>query len=461
MTIRLSIILVILLSVLKPALPVAAQGEHLVLAFYYDWYDVTSFGPKKTSDQPVTPYKSSDRATIERQVDEAQQAGIDGFVVSWYGPRDAPDNQTETNLRTLLDVAQDKGFKVAVDFETNGPFFASKTDVQNALAALLSTHANHPAYLEVNGKPVIFFWQNSRFSVSDWSAIRQAVDPLHQSIWIGEGANLDYLRVFDGHHLYSIAWSSDPRATVIQWGQQVREKAIELGAFKYFVGTAMPGYDDRLTGRTGTIDQPRNDGEYFRQSFTGVTQSNADWAIITSFNEWVEGSQIEPSVTYGNQYLDLAAELANIYRTTASSYVTAPTETPVPTDTPTPTPTPTNTPTFTPTPTPTDTPTPTPTPTNTPTNTPTPTHTPTDTPTPTPVPTDTPVVIAKVLPPAARVAAGGNLKVTSTPPPAARANTQSSAGGGFPIGILIGGALMFIAAVTVGWMLGRRTRTIY
>jgi hypothetical protein len=99
----------------------------------------------------------------------------------------------------------------------------------------------------------------------------------------------------------------------------VREKAIELGAFKYFIGTAMPGFDDRLTKRSGAIYQPRHDGEYFRQSFTGVTQSNADWAIITSFNEWVEGSQIEPSATYGDQYLNWAAELAQVYRTTASS----------------------------------------------------------------------------------------------------------------------------------------------
>ena len=151
---RVGLILLILITVLAPAGSISAQGEHLVLAFYYNWYDVTSFGPKKTSDQPVTPYRSSDRATIERHVDEAKQAGLNGFIVSWYGPRDAPDNQTESNLRTLLDVAQQKDFKVAVDFETSGPFFKSKSDVQNALALLLSTHADHPAYLKANGKPV-------------------------------------------------------------------------------------------------------------------------------------------------------------------------------------------------------------------------------------------------------------------------------------------------------------------
>jgi hypothetical protein len=461
---RLTLILVVFLALLGPALPVVAQSEHLVLAFYYNWYDEKSFGPKKTSDQPITPYKSTDRATIERQVDQAKQAGLDGFVVSWYGPRDAADNQTEANLRTLLDVAQQKGFRVAVDFETNGPFFKSKTDVQNALASLLSTHATHPAYLKVNGKPVVFFWQNSRFNVNDWLVMREAVDPLHQSIWIGEGTNLDYLRVFDGHHLYNIAWSADPRAEVIKWSQRVREKAIELGAFKYFIGTAMPGFDNRLASSSATY-RPRNDGEYFRQSFTGVTQSNADWAIITSFNEWAEGSQIEPSVTYGNQYLNLAAELANVYRTTASSFVTAPTETPVPTDTPTPTNTPTNTPTFTPTPTntPTNTPTLTPTPTDTPTptETPTPTYTPipTETPTFTPVPTETPVVIARALPAAAKVAGGGDIKPTLTPTKVQPVQqTEETSNDNFPVALVVGGALMFLGAITVGWLMGRRVR---
>ena len=126
---RVGLILLILITVLAPAGSISAQGEHLVLGFYYDWYAPNSFGPRKTSDQPITPYKSSDRATIERHVDEAKQAGLNGFIVSWYGPRDAPDNQTESNLRTLLDVAQQKDFKVAVDFETSGPFFKSKSDV--------------------------------------------------------------------------------------------------------------------------------------------------------------------------------------------------------------------------------------------------------------------------------------------------------------------------------------------
>jgi hypothetical protein len=68
-----------------------------------------------------------------------------------------------------------KRLQVAVDLETGGPFFKSKSDVQNAWRRFC-LH-NRPAYLKVNGKPVVFFWQNSRYSVNDWMTIRQAVDP--------------------------------------------------------------------------------------------------------------------------------------------------------------------------------------------------------------------------------------------------------------------------------------------
>ena len=35
---------------------------------------------------------------------------------------------------------------------------------------------------------------------------------------------------------------------------------------------------------------------------------------LNSFNEWVEGHQIEPSVTYGNLYLDLTRELTGAWK---------------------------------------------------------------------------------------------------------------------------------------------------
>src|SRR2546423_9555732 len=108
MKIRASLTAILLL--VTTLLPQAAQaagpdfssGEGAVMAKYYAWFDQNTWASGKPSDLPAQPYMSSDRKTIERQVDQARAAGIDGFVLNWWGP----DNPTDTNLQTLLDVAK-------------------------------------------------------------------------------------------------------------------------------------------------------------------------------------------------------------------------------------------------------------------------------------------------------------------------------------------------------------------
>jgi hypothetical protein len=323
---RLIRLLLLGLVVCQLGAPVAhAQNERLVLAFYYAWFDQATWKSGQLSDQPAQPYDSRDRATIQRHVAQAKSAGIDALIQSWYGPSGGANNMTESNFATLLDVSAASGLRAAVDFETQGPFFGSAGDVQSALATLLAGHARHPAYLKVNGKPVVFFWRQQRFGVDAWAAIRRQVDPERESIWIAEGTDLAYLRVFDGIHLYSVAWSADPAPVLVNFGAKVRKAAQDLGGFRYWVATAMPGYDDTRLRGAGGFARPRANGDYYRATFSGAAKSGADWTLVTSFNEWLEGSQIEPSASYGDTYLNLTRDLAAAYRAGA---VIAPTVTP-------------------------------------------------------------------------------------------------------------------------------------
>jgi LysM repeat protein len=299
------------------------QGGGLVVAFYYAWYGLDQWVPGKVPDIPAIPYASKDRNTMIRHVEQARGAGIDAFALAWYGPQ-GRNNQTEGNLRALLDVAAERGFGVTVDFETRSPFYHGQADIVGALRHLISNHAAHPAFLRYEGKPLIFFWAvrdvfrgEGQSAVDAWASIRQQVDPQHNTVWIADGANIDFLSVFDGHHLYNITWNppASVRDTLSIWAGRVRTYSSENGVRKLWVATVMPGYNDLfIAGRSGRFSHDRRGGAYYRETWQAAIDSAPDLIAITSFNEWLEGTQIEPSASYGNLYLDLTAELSAGYR---------------------------------------------------------------------------------------------------------------------------------------------------
>ncbi|MGF1503609.1 MAG: glycoside hydrolase family 99-like domain-containing protein, partial [Anaerolineae bacterium] len=176
-------------------------------------------------------------------------------------------------------------------------------EVGEGLRYELDVHAQLPADFHYNGKPVFFFWYQQRYSLDDWAAIRQQVDPNRESIWIAEGIATDAVGVFDGLHLYTIAWAENVYGTQASWASTVR------GRGGLWVATAMPGWDNTYTQQSERYVRERGEGAFYRDTFAAAASTNPAMVVITSWNEWWEGTHIEPSVRYGDFYLNLTGTL--------------------------------------------------------------------------------------------------------------------------------------------------------
>jgi hypothetical protein len=73
-----------------------------------------------------------------------------------------------------------------------------------------------------------------------------------------------------------------------------------------------PGYDDRSL-RGGVRPAMHRSQEFYAKFWSNIYQfkRTGTWALLTSFNEWHEGTEIEPSVEFGEQYIKLTKKHAN------------------------------------------------------------------------------------------------------------------------------------------------------
>jgi hypothetical protein len=275
------------------------------------------------SDLPTIQYNSSDDTTIKRQLQEATTAGITGFISSWWGAGD----QTDQNFAKLLalSAAQEKTthvhFASTIYFESDAPTLQGTNKFVSSLRYLLSHYGNNPDFFHWQGKPVLFFWDplgNGR-TLAQWAAIRKQVDPNNQTIWSAEGANTSLLSVFDGIHLFSAAYwgiqHNNINAVAQGFRTQINNYNQAHQTQKIWAAGVLPGYDDtRAPGRQGTYVIQRKNGATYGESWNGALSSNPDWVTITTFNEWFEGAMIEPSIHYGDLYLNITQQYTKQWR---------------------------------------------------------------------------------------------------------------------------------------------------
>jgi len=101
---------------------------------------------------------------------------------------------------------------------------------------------------------------------------------------------------FDGLYTYFAADGFSHGSTMMNWPTLSTLCAKENLLFIPSVG---PGYDDtRVRPWNANNTRSRNSGAYYKEHFEMAHTAKADILSITSFNEWHEGTQIEPATVY-------------------------------------------------------------------------------------------------------------------------------------------------------------------
>lgn len=297
---------------LTPA-PARAVSDRPIMAFYYPWWENSDWSYDRMSDLPAPRYSGGDESVLRRHVQQADDAGIDALICTWYGP---DEERLNARCRRLIELAREGGrdLQVAIipDQSAWGPL-KSIDGLARALDVLKRDFFGQPNYLRYQGRPVVF-WFNppSLGGVDAWSQLRERADPGREQFWFGGTDNFGYLNVYDALYYFDISWEARPGAAMASYARRLEQFNQANGQSRPFVATVMPGYDD-LKIRGGHA-RDREGGNYYRGTWQTAIERNAQAVVLTSFNEFYEGSHIEPSERYGDLYLRLTRELSDRFR---------------------------------------------------------------------------------------------------------------------------------------------------
>jgi glycoprotein endo-alpha-1,2-mannosidase len=261
----------------------------------------------------IGPYSSGDPAVVRYHCETAAAAGIEGLIVLWYGP----GSPTDARVNLILAEAERAGLKVALCYEEklNWPPYRNPNTRADMVASatgdlrhLLDNYAAHPAYLRREGKPVVFqfnFWGTDRlgprtFSPAEWEQILGAL-----------GQEVSYVRQnFDADQHPRLAgsyhwWVTDQG--VLQRHQEQVAAALAEGRLVFHAGYIAPGFDDSGTDSWGSGNrryQPREGTATLQSTFVPALAGAPEIVQIVTWNDFNEGTEVEPTVEEGFAMLD-------------------------------------------------------------------------------------------------------------------------------------------------------------
>ena len=262
----------------------AARAEASTAIFYYPWYgseardgaylhwrqhwrlapfDIASnFYPLRGA------YSSGDPRVIAAQTSEIAATGVDELVTSWWGWGSLED----TRLPALLAAAKARGLRVAAHIEP----YAGRT-IESVGADI--------EHLRSLGITDFYVFRPDAFAADEWtpllaglSGVRVFAQTAAPAFAAGAG--------FKGVYTYDI---------LTYGARSFARLCAAAHRLKLLCAPSVgPGYlASRATGDKRT--RPRRQGKTYDAMWRAALRAGADVVTITSYNEWSEGTQIEPA----------------------------------------------------------------------------------------------------------------------------------------------------------------------
>lgn len=308
--------------------PASAFAESPVVSvFYYPWFATTAQdgsyahwaqGGHDPPDDIASVYYptlgvySSDSARVlNAQMAEIAQAGIGQIAVSWWGTGSPED----LRLPDVIAAAKRQNISVAVHIEPYGGRSVS------SVVADIGT-------LRQLGVDTFYVYQAFNDPPASWAAANDAlrqsgVTMYAQTALVGQAAEGH----FSGIYTYDIVTYGAGKFSRLC--NQAHAKGLLCAP------SVGPGYDARRATGDKHVKYRRR-GATYDSMWHAAIAAGADAVTITSFNEWQEGTQIEPAsppirhgaFRYGSYdgawnlrgtaaetaYLDRTAYWANLFR---------------------------------------------------------------------------------------------------------------------------------------------------
>jgi hypothetical protein len=281
----------------------SAKSPIPVLAYYYIWFDPSSWDRAKRDYPLLGRYSSDDVGVLRTHVRLAKQSGIDGFLVSW---KDTP--VLDRRLAKLIAVARAEHFKLGIVYQ--GLDFYRRPRAASAIAADLdffSRRFAHDSVFHVYGdKPVVIWSGTWKYSAAQVASVTNGRRHALQ-ILASEKRAAGYERVADLVDGDAYYWSSVNPSTFPGYHAKLHDLSTAVhrrGGL--WIAPAAPGFDARKIGGTTTV--PRRGGATLRTELGAATDSAPDAIGLISWNEFSENSHIEPSRRYGRQALQVLAK---------------------------------------------------------------------------------------------------------------------------------------------------------